>query len=348
MATENKGAGPRKIIVRVVLLALVGLGVWYGISAFDHARHFESTNNAQIETYLVPVLPRVAGYVKAVNMKDYDPVKRGQLLVEIDDDEARLALGELEASYQQALTDVETARANLRNTELTIRSSDANVKLAQIRRDKAQRDAERDQQLFSDKAITRKQAEDTKNALDVQSQQLVAAQTDLAAAQSRVDIQRAALHKAEAQLKVLQSRIDQQKLRLTYTKIYSPAAGRIGRKNVEPGQYVQPGQTLATVVQDSVYWIVANFKETQIERIRVGQPVNITIDGYPDLAVKGTVESFSDATGARFALLPPDNATGNFVKVTQRVPIKITIQNADKLRQYLRAGLSADVEVKVR
>ncbi len=347
MATETTSR-VRTVVVRVILVGLVGLGVWYGISAFNHARHFETTDNAQIETYLVPVLPRVAGYVKSVSVKDYDPVKKGQLLVEIDEDEARLALGELEASYQQALTDVETARANLRNTELTIRSSAANVKLAQIRRDKAQRDAARDEQLFTDKAITRKQAEDSRNSLDVQSQQVVTSQTDLEAAKSRVDIQRAALHKAEAQLKVLQSRIDQQKLRLTYTKVYAPAAGRIGRKNVEPGQYIQPGQTLATVVQDSVYWIVANFKETQIERIRVGQDVTVKIDGYPDLAVKGKVESFSDATGARFALLPPDNSTGNFVKVTQRVPIKITILDADKLRSNLRAGLSAEVEVHVR
>jgi len=129
VATENT-SNVRTLVIRVVLVALLGAGVWYGISAFNHARHHETTDNAQIETYLVPVLPRLAGYVKTVNVKDYDPVKNGQLLAEIDVAEGELALTELEASYQQAIADVETARATLRNTQLTIQSSDANLKLA--------------------------------------------------------------------------------------------------------------------------------------------------------------------------------------------------------------------------
>lgn len=347
MATE-KPTNLRTIVIRVALVALLGVGVWYGISAFNHARHHETTDNAQIETYLVPVLPRLAGYVKTVNVKDYDPVKRGQLLAEIDVAEGQLALTELGASYQQALADVETARATLRNTQLTIQSSDANLKLAQIRRDKTQRDAERDAQLLSDRAITRKQAEDSRNALDVQSQQVVASQTDVATARSRVDIQRAALHRAEAQVKVIQSKIDQQALRLTYSKIFATTDGRIGRKSIEPGQFVQAGQTMMTIVDDRTFWIIANFKESQLEHLKVGDVAEIGVDAYPDLKIQGRISSFSEATGSKFSLLPPDNASGNFVKVTQKIPVRIDLVGADSLRDKLRAGMSVEVSVKIK
>jgi len=347
MATENTSK-TRTYLIRGVLVVLLGVAGWYGFSAFQYARTHESTDNAQIETYLVPVLPRLAGYVSTVNVKDYDHVKKGQLLVEIDAAEGQLALAELEATYQQAMTDVETARASLRNTELSITSSDANLKLAQIRRDKAQRDADRDAQLFADKAITRKQSEDSRSALDVGNQQVVAGQADVATAQSRVAIQRAALHRAEAQLKVLQSKIDQQKLRLTYAKVFAPIDGRIGRKSVEPGQFVQAGQTAMTIVDDRTFWVVANFKESQVENLHVGDVANLELDAFPDLALTGRIASFSEATGAKFSLLPPDNASGNFVKVTQKIPVRIDLDNTAALRDKLRAGMSVEVSVKVK
>jgi membrane fusion protein, multidrug efflux system len=137
-------------------------------------------------------------------------------------------------------------------------------------------------------------------------------------------------------------------LRLTYMRAMSPISGRIGKKNMEPGQYIQPGQILCTVINDSEYWIVANFKETQIERLHEGLPVEIKLDAYPERKIMGKIESMSEATGAKFALLPPDNASGNFIKVTQRVPVKISLDNPTDLKDILRAGLSAEIEVKVK
>jgi membrane fusion protein (multidrug efflux system) len=142
--------------------------------------------------------------------------------------------------------------------------------------------------------------------------------------------------------------LEQAQLRLSYTKIYSSINGKIGKRNLEKGQFVQPGQSLMTVVSNDVFWVVANFKETQVEKLKIGQAVSIEIDGYPNTDVKGTVESLSEATGARFSLLPPDNASGNFVKVTQRVPVKIRIENINDLRSILKAGMSTNVTVDVR
>lgn len=338
----------RKYLPRVILLGLLTYGAYYGYNAYQNAQTYQTTDNAQIETYLVPVLPRIAGYVKSVGMKDYESVKKGQLLVEIDDAEQQLSLVEMQATYQQMLTDVENARANIRNTDLSLKAGEATLKTTALRREKAKKDADRDGKLYADNAVTRKQTDDSQSNYEVLSSQYEASAEDLTANRSRLDILRSILRKAEAQLAVQQAKIDQQKLRLTYSKVFASTSGKIGKKNVEPGQYIQPGQNLATIVQDSLYWVIANFKETQLGKLKLGQEAEIKIDAYPNLAIKGKVSSFSDATGAKFALLPADNASGNFVKITQRVPVRIEIQNPEKYRDVLRAGLSLEVAVKVK
>ena len=171
---------------------------------------------------------------------------------------------------------------------------------------------------------------------------------DLATAESRISMLQAAVKKADAGIAVRKAQIEQQKLKISYTKVYAPQAGKIGRKNVSTGQYVQAGSPLFTIVNDTTYWIVANFKENQIRKLHPGQEVDISLDAYENTPLKGTIESLSKATGARFALLPPDNASGNFVKVTQRVPVKIAINDAAKYKSILRAGLSAEVVVPIK
>jgi membrane fusion protein, multidrug efflux system len=338
----------KNYIPRIVLLLIVLGAAYYAYNKYKYNQTYETTENAQIETYTVPVVPRVGGYVNAVNMKDFEQVKKGQLLVDIDDSEQRLALVEMEAMYQQLLTDVENAKANIRNTDMTINAAESNLKTTALRKEKAQKDAERDAKLFSDNAVTKRQTEDSKSNLEVLNAQYDSQKQDWTASKSRIDVLNSNVHKAEAALAVQRAKIDQQKLRLTYSKIYATEDGKIGRKSVEPGQFIQPGQTLATIVQDSLYWIIANFKETQIRRLALGQEVKITLDAYPELELKGKIADFSDATGAKYALLPPDNASGNFVKVTQKIPVKITIEGVEKLRDKLRAGMSLEAEVKVK
>ncbi len=338
----------KKYLPKIILVAvLISVG-YYAYTRYEHSQMYESTDNAQIKTYQVPVLPRLAGYVKQVNIKDYDDVQKGELLVEIDDQEMRLALLELEATYNQMTTEVENARANIKSTELSLKAGDTGLKASNLRKEKAKKDAERDARLLAESAITKKQSDDSQSNYEILSATLEANQSDLNANRSKLEILGANLHRAEAQLAVQRAKIEQQKLRLSYAKIYAASAGKIGRKNVETGQYIQPGQTLATIVQDSLYWVIANFKETQLAKLKEGQEVNIKLDAFPDLVVKGNIQAFAKSTGADVALIPADNASGNFIKVTQKIPVKIAIKNLDKIKNLLRSGMSTEVEVRVK
>jgi membrane fusion protein (multidrug efflux system) len=269
-------------------------------------------------------------------------------LISIDDREYALAV-------LQAETDLANAKADLANTQAQLNNSQANKQVAQANEDvqktrlqKATDDLKRDEGLFKDGAITQKQLDDSRNNLESAQKQFTANQKQVAFASSQVMTSEAQIRKAQATVQTRLAALDLAKLRLSYCNVYAPVQGRIGKRNLERGQYVQPGQPLMTVVNGDKFWVVANFKETQLEKMKVGQEVSIKLDGYPDVEIKGKVSSFSLATGAKFSLLPPDNATGNFVKITQRVPVKIEIEDQAKYKDILKAGLSVDVDVKVK
>ena len=207
---------------------------------------------------------------------------------------------------------------------------------------------QRDKNLYAAEAITKRQLDDSQFALETAQKQLDNSKNDLNSAESRIAVLRASVEKTEAALAVKQAKIDQTKLKISYTKIYAPQSGKIGKKNVSEGQFIQAGTPLFSIVNDSTFWIVANFKENQLSKLTAGKEVNIEIDALPDLKLKGTIQSLSDATGARFSLLPPDNASGNFVKVTQRVPVKININDVEKYKTQLRAGLSVFVSIETK
>lgn len=342
-STEKKS--PVKLIILVAVLLVAG---YLGYNKIHYAVTHETTDNAQVETQITPVLPRVAGYVKTISVKDYDSVKAGQLVVELDDAELQTQLMEMEADYKQAEVDVTNAKAALNNAIVSLRVNKGNIELSQLRKQKAEDDLKRDQNLFADQAITRKQLDDSKFNLETVSQQVTNSKTDLTAAESRIAVLQAGVAKAAAGLDVKKAKIEQTKLKLTYTKIFAPQAGKIGKKNVSEGQYVQAGTPLFSIVNDTTYWVVANFKENQLKKLYPGKEVDIEVDAFPDLKLKGTIESLSEATGAKFSLLPPDNASGNFVKVTQRVPVKIAINDINKYRNMLRAGLSVFVSAETK
>ena len=361
-ADVDQKSALRMYMPRVIIAIVLLVGGYFGYRAYVHSQQYESTDNAQIEGNSAPVLARVAGYVQSVNVDDYANVTKGQPLVTIDPQEYDVALAQAEADYQQSLADLATARADLQNAQAQARNVAQNTRVAQsnaqvqaARRDKAQADLKRDQNLYQAQSLTQKQLEDSRNTVEVQNRQYAAneeqvglARTSQGVAQAGITRAQANIQKIDAVLKVKQAAIDNAKLRVGYARLTAPIAGKIGRKNVVAGQYVQPGQNLFTIVADSTFWVVANFKETQLNKMKVGQEVDINLDAYPDLAVKGRVASLSEATGARFALLPADNASGNFVKITQRVPVKIEILNAEKYKNQLRAGLSVDAEVRVQ
>jgi len=349
MATESpqpkKKKSPLRLIIIGIMLITGGIYAWNKISfAITH----ETTDDAQVETQITPVLPRVAGYVKSIAVKDYDSVKTGQLLVELDDAELQTQLLQMQADYQAAEADILNAQAALQNAQISLGAYRGNINLASIKVKEAEADYQRNQNLFADQAITKKQLDDSRFNVEQANQQASNNQSDYSTAQSRIAILQAVLQKAKAASGTKAAAIQQQQLKISYTKIYAPQSGKVGKLNIASGQYVQAGSPLFSIVNDTTYWVVANFKETQIRKFYPGMPVEISLDAYPDSSLTGSIASLSEATGARFSVLPPDNSSGNFIKVTQRVPVKISISDVPKYSSILRAGLSAYVSIKTK
>jgi len=341
---EKKKRSPIRYVIIAVIVIAAGI---YGWTKISYAIAHESTDDAQVETQISPVLPRVSGYVKMIDVKDYDSVKAGQLLVEIDDAELQSQLLQMQADYEAAQADILNAQAALKNAQLSLATNHGNIDLSGIKTQQAQEDFQRNQNLYNDQAITKKQLDDSRFNLEQAKQQSANNKTELSTAESRIAILQATLQKAHAGLATRAAAIQQQQLKISYTKIFAPQSGKVGKLNISAGQFVQAGSPLFSIVNDTTYWVVANFKETQIRKFYPGMPVEITLDAYPDSTLQGSIGSLSEATGARFSVLPPDNASGNFVKVTQRIPVKINIDNVNRFNNILRAGLSADVSIEV-
>jgi membrane fusion protein, multidrug efflux system len=345
---EQQQPKKKKSPVRyAIILMVVCAASYFAWQKISFTIGNETTDNAQVETQIIPVLPRVPGYIKSIAVKDYDSVNAGQLIVELDDAELQTQLLQMQADYNAAVADIANADATLTNAKVSTGTNKGNISLANIKLQQAQEDYKRNQDLYAEQAITKKQLDDSRFALDQAQQNVSNSKSDLGTADSKIDVQQAAVQKAYAALEVKKAALAQQQLKISYTKIYAPQKGKLGKRNISEGQYVQAGTPLFSIVNDTAYWIVANFKETQIKKFHPGMPVQVSLDAYPDEQLTGTIESLSDATGAKFSLLPPDNSSGNFVKVTQRVPVKIKIDNAAKYNNILRAGLSAEIIVPI-
>jgi membrane fusion protein (multidrug efflux system) len=294
-----------------------------------------------------PVLPLVSGYVAQIFVKENQRVEAGQPLLAIDPKELDLKVAATEAAVQSADSAVRSAEAALANARAAEAVARANVVTSRVTRDKAGADLARDSRLFQNNAISASQLSDTRAASDEADARLTALQRQAEAAAAQIVAAEAQLHAARDGVVQQKSDLDYAQLQRSYATVTAPIAGVISRKEIELGQFVQVGQTLMSVASDHDVWLVANYKETQIARIREGQPVEFTVDGYHATPFHGRVESLSGATGARFALLPPDNASGNFVKVTQRIPVRIAVESADAAH-VLRPGMSVDVAVDIR
>lgn len=330
----------------IIAIVVIAVAVFLGIKNLIHNLRYDITDNAQIEAAGIPVISRISGYVDSLNVSDFSQVKDGTPLVSIDSREFVLAVQQAEADVQSAEAELLNAEAGKKNAEAALNVAETNKELQKIKTDKAMSDYNRDKALFSDGSITQKQIDDSRinmeamqKALDVTSDQIKVAMAQQSTAQALVK-------RAEALKETRKAMLDQAKLKLSYCSISAPASGKIGKCNISTGQFLQAGQTLFTIVNNEKFWVIANFKETQLKSLKEGGEANLIVDGFPDKKITGRITSLSEATGARFALLPPDNATGNFVKVTQRVPVKIEIENFNEYKNLLRAGMSVTVEVK--
>ena len=345
-------SGRRRIVLGIVILAAL-LGLGWAVKQWLYGRSHESTDNAQVDGHLVPVLAKVSGYVTAVNVGENDRVRADSTLVRIDEREYTVRVAQADADLAAARAtaggrgvegQAEAAVLNASNQRAAL---EASIAVARANAVKADADLARVRELAAKQVVSRQQLDAAQAAADAARAQLIQAQRSTNAAGAGVTNAEAGVRLAQARLAAAQAARDNAALQLSYTRVVAPVAGTVSRKQVEVGQLVQAGQPLLTVVSDTGVWVTANFKETQLSGLRVGQPVELEVDAYGGCSAKGKVESLSAATGAKFALLPPDNATGNFTKVVQRVPVRIAITEGCGRDRPLRPGMSVAAHVDV-
>lgn len=343
----------------IVLGLLVIGGGAFGIIKYTHAQHHAETDDAQVEANISPVIPRVSGYVKEIRVKDNQQVKKGDTLLILDDRDLHLKLEQAEAALATAQSNVDVAQAstsaaeaNVSSYQANVATIDAQIATAKINVRRTTQDYGRYANLIKDHSVTQQQFEQAEAAKQTAEHQLqvlqqqrnqAATQTHAIASQSRATSQQIGV--ANATIKQREVDVADAQLNLSYTVITAPQDGLISKVNVQPGQYLTAGQSYFSIIATGV-WVVANFKETQLDKMKPGQAVMISVDAFPERELEATLSSFAPATGSRFALLPPDNSTGNFVKVVQRVPVKIEFKEPnDAIVKQLRAGMNVNVDV---
>ena len=328
----------------VILVLLAGLA--YVCSRFVHPG-VVFTDNAQVCQHITPVNTRVQGFVKKIYFEEYQPVRRGDTLLVLEDAEYRLRLAQAEADLANARSGRRATSTGIATTQNNLSVSDAGIEEVRVQLDNAARELERYRKLLEQDAVTRQQFDAVQTAYEAcraRYEQLLRAKRSTALTKQeqghRLDQNEAAVRLAEAEVELA-------RLNLSYTVVRATCDGVTGRKDIHEGQLVQPGQTMVDIVDSQDLWVVANYRETQLPDIRVGAAVEVTADAVPGVTFSGQVESISDATGAAFSIVPQDNATGNFVKVEQRVPVRIRLKGNDSAAlKRLRAGFNVECRVK--
>lgn len=342
---QNKHAHKikKRIIVPVLTFAILALG---GIYALLHAHYYQSTDDAFVEGHIISVAPRVSGPVVKLLIKDNQEVKKGDLLLEIDPNDYIVALEQKEAKLEEAKASLNVSDKNIQENTAVSNKTVKDISSVKSKLDYAKRTYERDLKLAKDGIVSKEDLDKSKTAYESLSANYLAEQEKKRAADIAIQSSKAKKQEIEAQIKRLESEIDEAKLNLSYTKIYAPQDGKISARTVEEGNYVQIAQPLMSIVSDEV-WVVANYKETQLEQVREGQDVTIKIDTYPKKKFKGKVDSLQSATGAKSSLFPPENAVGSYVKIVQRIPVKI-IFTEDISGYNIAPGMSVVPKIKIR
>lgn len=331
----------RNIAVIICVLIALGLIVFNFIPS-----RYEKTDDAQIEQYISPVNIKVAGYIKEICFTEHQHVNKGDTLLIIDNREFLIALKQAEAM----LLDAESGRKVVGNTINTATSTatvfDSSIDEAQLKVDKLQRDFNRYSALLKKNATTPIIVEQYETELEIAKRRLSALVSQRKAALSSVSEITQRQENAEALIMRAEAAVDLAKLNLSYTVITAPCDGVLGRRAIETGQLVGPGQSVTTIIPDTPKWVIANFKETQTARLRIGQTVDITIDAMPEHHFKGVITAISAATGSKYSMIPTDNSAGNFVKVQQRIPFRIDfIDISQELNNRMVAGMMCIINV---
>ena len=329
-----------RTIYNICVLVILLVGVWLVISHFVHFGQGEYTDNATVQQHITPVNARVGGFIKEIRFNEYQPVHRGDTLVIIEDSEFKLALAQAEANLQRELAGGDATTSGMATTRQNISVTDAGIEEARVRLEEAQREEKRYAQLLKEDAVTRQQYDHMHTAWLAAKARYEQAQRSRGTLASTETEQGHRLSQNKAAIEVARAQVQLARLNLSYTAIIATADGVVGKKNIHVGQLVQPGQAMVDIVDNSELWVVANYRETQLPDIKVGAKVKVVADAVPGVTFEGTVERISDATGAAFSMIPQDNATGNFVKVEQRIPVRISLGSDRKKLANLRAGMN--------
>lgn len=334
-----------KITGWIAGITVLALAAW-GLSTLWGYYTYEQTNDAQVEEYVNPVISRAGGFIVAVKFEENQLVRKGDTLLVIDNREYTLQQAQTEAAIQKSIAQLEVLESNTRTLEKTAASSRAQITATKAKVWKQQLDYDRYRQLYKEESATQQQLENMQATLDVNTSDYQSAQDNYDAATSRIGDIRAEKAVVRAEIARLRALLDRHKLDVSYTVITAPYNGRMGRRTVEAGQMIDAGETLAFIVNDETdKWVVANYKETQIAHMHIGDSAKVLADAFPGREFKGTIISLSPATGSSFSLLPPDNSTGNYVKIVQRIPVRIRIDGNRKDIEMLKVGMNVNVYV---
>lgn len=357
---ENK---PKNNKIKIILPILLVAGLAYGISKYRYAQNHETTEDAQVEKNKNPIIPRISGYISKVYIKDNDFVKKGDTLFTIENKdfllkvaEAQAAVAIAQAGLKVSNSEIGSAQANVSVSDANIMTANGNIETAKIRLGRASADFERFENLYKNHSITKQQFEqatavkqEAQSQLNILKDQQKATAFQKNVLQSKTVVSTNQSQVAAANCSKVNAVLAAAQLNLSYTVVTAAIDGQVSRIDIQSGQLVQQGQALFYLINNSDVWVIANFKETQLYKMKIGQKVAIQIDAFEDEKFEGKITSFSPATGSQFSILPPDNATGNFVKTVQRIPVKIQFSNHNQTANLalLRSGMNAEVAVLI-
>ncbi|HEY8400870.1 MAG TPA: HlyD family secretion protein [Cytophagaceae bacterium] len=347
MRRGNKYIITDKLITRITAWVAGSIGfilsIWGVITLWDIYKN-EFTNDAQVQEYINPVISRAGGFITEVRFDENQPVKKGDTLILIDDREYVIQQAQTEASLMNARAQLEAWKIKVATLTKVSRVMHSKIKAAKATLWKEELELERYKKLVKEESATLQQLEAIEAAYNIAIAELQSAQDNYLASLSDIANAQAQMAVVRAEVKRLEALLERHKLDVSYTIITAPYDGVMGRRTIEKGQMIEVGEVLAYIVnRETDKWVVANYKETQIATMKIGDTAEFTVDAYPDKVFKGVIISLSPATGSSFSLLPPDNSTGNYVKIVQRVPVRIRVVGTREDLNLLRAGMNANV-----
>ena len=335
----------RNIVLNLICILLAGSGLWFTFNYFRRHINYEITNDAFVDQYVAPINIRVSGYIQEVRFREHQYVHKGDTLLVLDNREYIIKVKEAEAALLDAHGTQDVIHSGVETSHTNVAVQEANIAEAKAKLWQLEQDYHRFERLMRDESVPRQQYEQAKAAYDAAKARYDALVAQKNAAVSQYTEASKRTIGAEANILRCEASLDIARLNLSYTVLTAPYDGYIGRRTLEPGQYVQSGQTISYLVRSKDKWVTANYKETQIAHIFIGQEVIIKVDALPERRFRGRVTAISEATGSKYSLVPPDTSAGNFVKVQQRIPVRIEFEGVtDEEMALLRAGMMVETE----